>query len=81
MPGALNLQTVIAFVWDFDKTLSPGYMQGPLFEEYQIDEAQFWAEVNGLVDHYESRGLRVSRGTPRTSGTCSRMFATAACLA
>jgi len=63
MPGALNLQTVIAFVWDFDKTLSPGYMQGPLFEEYQIDEAQFWAEVNGLVHHYESRGLRVSRDT------------------
>jgi hypothetical protein len=63
MPQALNLQTVIAFVWDFDRTLSPGYMQAPLFAEYDIDEAQFWKEVNGLVDHYRERGLRVSKDT------------------
>jgi hypothetical protein len=63
MPQALNLQTVIAFVWDFDKTLSPGYMQEPLFKEYQIDGGQFWREVNGLVEHYRRRGLRVSKDT------------------
>jgi hypothetical protein len=63
MPQAFNLQTVIAFVWDFDKTLSSGYMQAPLFAEYDIDESQFWREVNGLVDYYRQRGLRVSKDT------------------
>lgn len=63
MPQALNLQTVIAFIWDFDKTLSPSYMQAPLFAEYDIDEGQFWKEVNGLVEHYRQRGLRVSKDT------------------
>lgn len=63
MPQALNLQTVVAFIWDFDKTLSPGYMQAPLFEEYKIDEADFWKEVNGLVGYYNERGLRVSKDT------------------
>lgn len=63
MPGALNLQTIVAFVWDFDKTLSPDYMQAPLFAEFNIDEKQFWDEVNGLVEHYAARGLRVSKDT------------------
>jgi hypothetical protein len=63
VPQALNLQTVIAVVWDFDKTLSPGYMQDPLFEEYQIDAQRFWSEVNGLVEYYRVRGLRVSKDT------------------
>jgi hypothetical protein len=63
MPASLNLQTVVAFVWDFDKTLSPSYMQTPLFEHYEVDQKAFWKEVNGLVDHYRSRGLQVSRDT------------------
>lgn len=63
MPQALNLQTVIAFIWDFDKTLSPDYMQAPLFEEYGIDEGQFWDEVNGLVDFYRAKNLRVAKDT------------------
>ena len=63
MPQALNLQTVIALIWDFDKTLSPDYMQTPLFQEYSIDGAAFWTEVNGLVDHYDTRGLRTSKDT------------------
>jgi hypothetical protein len=61
MPPALNAQNVVAFIWDFDKTLSPGYMQQPIFDEYGVDASQFWREVNGLVEYYESRGLKVSK--------------------
>lgn len=63
MPPSLNTQTVVAFIWDFDKTLTPGYMQDPLFEEYGVDAKVFWKEVNGLVDYYQSRGLSVSKDT------------------
>lgn len=52
----LFTQTTIALVWDFDKTLIPGYMQRPLFEHYGVDEKQFWAEVNALPDKYKARG-------------------------
>lgn len=63
MPPALNAQNVIAFVWDFDKTLTPGYMQQPLFDEYKVDASKFWGEVNALVGHYAKRGLKVSKDT------------------
>jgi hypothetical protein len=63
MPQPRFLQTVIAFVWDFDRTLTPNYMQAPLFEAYAIDEDQFWDEVNQLVAHYSSVGLRVAKDT------------------
>lgn len=63
MPPPLNSQNVIAFVWDFDKTLTPGYMQAPLFEAFGVDPDQFWKEVNALVGHYAKRDLRVSRDT------------------
>lgn len=61
----INLRThhTLACIWDFDKTLTPGYMQTPLFEEYGIDEANFWNEVNRLPELYAKRGLHVSRDT------------------
>ena len=49
-------QNVIAMIWDFDKTLIPGNMQGPLFRHFGIDEAAFWDEVDGLEEWYRSRG-------------------------
>ncbi|HET8587155.1 MAG TPA: hypothetical protein VFM74_04695, partial [Candidatus Limnocylindria bacterium] len=49
-------QTVIAVVWDFDKTLIPGNMQAPLFEHYGIDQRAFWAEVDALHDWYLAHG-------------------------
>ena len=49
-------QNVIAVIWDFDKTLIPGYMQGPLFAHYDIDPVSFWEEADGLVEYYRSRG-------------------------
>jgi hypothetical protein len=54
--ATLFTQTIIAVVWDFDKTLIPGYMQRPLFEHYGVDERQFWREVNELSRIYRERG-------------------------
>ncbi len=63
MPQALYTQNVVAFIWDFDKTLSVSYMQDPLFEHYKVDKGTFWKEVNGLVDYYQQHGLQVSKDT------------------
>lgn len=52
MPPPLYTQSIIALIWDFDKTLSHGYMQDPLFAEYGVDGKTFWAEVNSLADYY-----------------------------
>ena len=59
----LFLQNVVAVVWDFDRTLSPHYMQLPLFEEYGIDEGAFWDEVNALPAYYARAGIHVQRDT------------------
>ena len=63
MPTPLHTQTVIAFVWDFDKTLIPSNMQDPIFEEYGVDPDVFWGEVDGLVDHYAKEGVIVQKDT------------------
>jgi hypothetical protein len=63
---AQNLFTpnTIAVIWDFDKTLTPSYMQEPLFKRYGVDQKTFWQEVNGLEPYYLARGSkRVSRDT------------------
>ena len=55
---------MVAIVWDFDKTLVDGYMQDPIFEEYDVDAAAFWAEVNALPEKYErEQGVRVNPDT------------------
>ena len=56
MSAPVFTQTTIAMVWDFDKTLIPGYMQRPLFERYKVDEKQFWSEVNALDLGYREKG-------------------------
>jgi len=53
MPQPLFLQNIIACIWDFDKTLIPGYMQVPLFKHYQVDPSAFWREVNALPQYYQ----------------------------
>jgi hypothetical protein len=64
VPQSLFLQNVIAVVWDFDKTLTPGYMQAPLFGRFGIVESDFWKEVNALPGYYQKRGLQlVSKDT------------------
>ena len=59
----LHRQNIVACIWDFDKTLIPGYMQAPLFKHFGIEERAFWNEVNALPDIYAKRGVRVSPET------------------
>ncbi|MDR2513304.1 MAG: haloacid dehalogenase-like hydrolase [Puniceicoccales bacterium] len=59
----LRNRHILACIWDFDKTLIPGYMQAPLFKAYGIDEASFWKEVNRLPEIYAHRGIHVSKDT------------------
>ena len=61
MPVPLYIQTVIAFIWDFDRTLIPGNQQEPLFAEYGVDPDVFWAEVEKLPEYYRARGEVISR--------------------
>jgi len=61
MPVPLYTQTVIALVWDFDRTLIPSNMQDPIFDAYDVDPAVFWGEVDGLVEYYERQGVRIQR--------------------
>ena len=63
MEKGLFLQNVIAIIWDFDKTLSPQYMQTPLFEEYGLDQKAFWTEVNALPGWYAQAGITVQPDT------------------
>jgi len=59
MPQPLFLQNIIACIWDFDKTLIPGYMQEPLFAQYQVDPKKFWQEVAELPNYYRKSGLEM----------------------
>lgn len=59
----LRSRHILACIWDFDKTLIPGYMQAPLFQAYGIDEEVFWKEVNKLPELYAQKGIHVSKDT------------------
>lgn len=63
MPPSVYTQSVIALVWDFDKTLSLDYMQTPLFEHYGVNASQFWHEVDQLAGIYRKQGCEVLRDT------------------
>ncbi len=57
MAHSLFTQNVIAIIWDFDKTLSPAYMQEPLFRKFGVDDRTFWKEANGLVEFFRRGGM------------------------
>lgn len=57
------MANVISVIWDFDKTLIDGYMQTPLFKDYNVDEKLFWKEVNELPDEYEKMDVQVNKDT------------------
>lgn len=63
MPPSLVTQTIVAFIWDFDRTLTTGYMQKPLFDHYQVDESQFWHEVNALKRFYDRFDFQLAEDT------------------
>ena len=54
------MANIIAVIWDCDKTLIDGYMQDPIFEQYNINSGDFWKEVNKVPDEYKKKGIRVS---------------------
>src|SRR6266851_2738206 len=56
---SLYLQNKIAVIWDFDKTLIPGYMQAPLFAHFGVDEGTFWRETKGYETFFKRRGLEL----------------------
>jgi hypothetical protein len=56
-------QNRIAIIWDFDRTLTPLYMQKPLFDAYGVDEKKFWDEVNALPAYYARAGIKVHPDT------------------
>ncbi|WP_026504589.1 haloacid dehalogenase-like hydrolase [Butyrivibrio sp. NC3005] len=57
------MANVIALIWDFDKTLVDGYMQDPIFAEYNVDSEEFWEKVNKLPDYYKEQGVLVNPDT------------------
>lgn len=57
------MSDIIATIWDFDKTLISGYMQEPLFAEYNIDSKEFWAENKKRIKALEKSGLMVNPDT------------------
>lgn len=58
------MANIIAVIWDFDKTLVDGYMQDPIFEEYNVDATAFWREVSSLPEKYmKEQGVRVNKDT------------------
>ncbi len=63
MAVPIYTQATIAIIWDFDRTIIPGYSQTPLFAAYGIDSKTFWDETNALVHHYQKRNLRVAKDT------------------
>jgi hypothetical protein len=60
MGAQIHPQNVVAVVWDFDRTLAPGAMQVPIFEEYGVDGERFWREVGALPAHYGRLGVKVN---------------------
>ena len=51
------LQNTIAIVYDCDMTLTPRYMQEPLFRKYGVEERVFWAEKDEMRRRARDQGI------------------------
>ena len=51
---------IIACIWDFDKTIIPGFMQETLFKAFNLDCKKFWDEVNALPKRYAQQKICVT---------------------
>lgn len=51
---------IIACIWDFDKTIIPGFMQETLFKAFNLDCQKFWDEVNTLPQRYAQQKICVT---------------------
>ncbi|WP_294556716.1 hypothetical protein [uncultured Mailhella sp.] len=57
------MANIIAIIWDCDKTLIDGYMQDPIFKEYEISPSYFWEQVNTIPKQYEEQNIRINKDT------------------
>lgn len=58
------MANIIAVIWDCDKTIIDGYMQDPIFKEYNINAHDFWNKVNAIPkDLVAEKGIRVNGDT------------------
>ena len=57
MAGVAFHRNIIVVLWDFDRTLIPGFMQAPLFEHYGLDENKFWGEVKARASSEKAGNL------------------------
>lgn len=57
------MANIIAVIWDCDKTLVDGYMQDPIFEEYNVNSSKFWKTVNAKPGELAERRIRVNKDT------------------
>src|SRR3989338_1281518 len=50
---------IIALLYDFDFTLSPHYMQEPLFRKYGVEGKRFWSEKEALTTDMNQKGINL----------------------
>lgn len=63
----LMVQNTIAMVYDFDLTLSPHYMQDPIFRKFGVNGDDFWKEKNGWAAKLEEDKIHVQIDTLYTA--------------
>ena len=56
----MNGTNIIACIWDFDKTIIPGFMQETLFKAFNLNCKKFWDEVNMLPKLYTQQKICVT---------------------
>ena len=57
------MANIIAFIWDFDRTLVDGYMQDPIFKKFGIDSSKFWSDMEAAKEECAKRAYRVNKDT------------------